>query len=431
MNLLVAIHIFSAGLGREVVGIPLLAITFTYQGEAVVAIEDKFVFTRFQLTGVIDVNTGTRQVGAITAVAENTVGHGRRRVDIGEHGTTQLAIQIHAFHVLLVHGVGKRQGDDADLVTRRIQHVVTIVEQTADFAATDLVGDVVDVVADLQRHIKLAGISRVNGGQQTVGVFAHHQRFALADKHVHATGILVIHRGEVNELCQLIKLGVTLVQQLIHLAAGGSGNAQLVVQFGDVARYGINLRGGAFQPRVQVVVLPFQIGVHAIQTLHQCIGLGDKEFTVGQTGRVINGGLQSTKIVIHGTGDTGGLGRQQVVQLVGKRLVNLGVAVGGRIRPDLAAQELVGDAGDVIYFDTGNALTGRKLRTLTAVAVGVDVGNVLANNRQRRLVARQGLFTDIQQTVTHGIPPLARFSACPLAFCLCRPRPRFLKYWSS
>ncbi len=256
-------------------------------------------------------------------------------------------------------------------------------------------------------HLMAIGIALPRHDFQPRHAAAHHQRLAAADEDVETAVVLRDH-GHADVGRKLTHRFVAGIEQVVRLLAVGGRDGDRLVQAADAASQPVDLVGDRGHLLVGEAVLLGKPVVHGVEAPRQPLGFRQHQLARGNVGRVLGRSLQRREEALQRRRDTGRAAGQQRVELVDLALVGRDVAVQGGAAAHLVGEEFAIGPANVHQGRAGADITGAaELRRrgglagiLPAETRRVDVGDVVAGNRQLGLAGAQAREADIQQ-VSH------------------------------
>ena len=265
--------------------------------------------------------------------------------------------------------------------------------------------------AGLVEQVELLLVLQGLAGGKLVGVLPHHQGLAVADEDVVAAVALGHHTG----LDQLVQFGhqrVPLVPQVVGLVVVGGtfGDGNLLVHGGDFRGEGVDLLDHAGELGIDAAAQVAEAAVQGVHPGHQGLGGADHGLAGGNgtgIGRHLAHPLEERG---QGGGKTGSLVRQHVVDLADLVEIGLELVLLGFRLEHLVVQELAEDAPHVAHVhavaDKAGAgelgSIGGLDGLLTAIAFGVDVGDIVLGGEDARLSRAQCADAD-SVDACHGL----------------------------
>ena len=303
-----------------------------------------------------------------------------------EEVTTDLTIKVHAGRVLGIEERGNPDRHAPKCILRLVQHLVTETQQATKAATGHLLRDVdreATGLADDQFFVICR--LRVVGHGQGVVVAADHQRLTGADEYIHRP-VTLFQRRHVGELAEVVDQLVALIEDVVGDAAGGAVQcADPRVDRSQRLRKGVDLTDLAFEVAVQLMADILQPAVEGIEAIAQLTGSVEHHRARGYRGRVIGDIVDTRKKLLQRIIDTRrGIGKH-VVDLPCALLKDRKLLVRRGVVANARSQVTVITASDRRHLDAGPDVTLRgnlrrariQLHNLAAVALGIDVGDVV------------------------------------------------------
>ena len=282
-----------------------------------------------------------------------------------------------------------------------VQRSVAIGQQAAHLAAAQLAGDILLGGAGGQDNLETRGIVGAGLGRHAGHGIAHHQRLAGADEQVQRA-IVLLHHLQPDHAGQLLDRLFPGVDEIVGRTTGRLGTGDGVVETADALGQRIDLVGQRRQLIVDLAVLLVDLVVQGVERLGHALGLGQHGLPRRDRRRILGGGLQGGKELLHGRGDTRRAVGQQAVELGDLALEGLQFAVLAVGRTYLAGEEITGEATHVHRLGAGTDITraielgdvGLLNGLLPRIAGRVDVGDVVAGGGQGVLGSAQARQTN-------------------------------------
>ena len=338
-----------------------------------------------------------------------------------------VAIQVHAFAVALVERLRQADGDTAEFGLRRGQHGVAEFEQAADAAAQRLAVQDDGLALGLERQLQALGLVRIGHGGDLRSGAADHQRMAAGRVHVHDAAILD-DGGATGVAHQLGDQLVAAIEQ-VRCDAGNVG-ADRAVDLRDFPGQAVDLAGAGDQAVVDLVAEGVQVAVQLLEAVDQVVGVVEHAAAVGGAGGVGRQAADRIEEIGPDAVEVGCAVREQPIHPVGQpgKLLQPGQFAAAveqaRDRQLVGHAADVGDAGavaDIAIAHVGGVARG-EVDLLPAVAVGLDVGHVVADGRQRPLEGDEGAATGGEDTGHRVLSQRRVMPARPAAWAKVWPR---------
>ena len=264
----------------------------------------------------------------------------------------------------------------------------------------------------LECQLQAFGLVGVGHGGDLRGTGAHHQRVAASRVDIDDAAVLN-HRIAAGIAHQLRDQLVAAVEHVRRHAGGVF--ADDAVDLRHFRCQPVDLGGAGDQAVVDLVAQRFHLRGHALEAADQRVGAVQHAAAVGGAGSVGRQAVDRIEEVGPHAGQVGGAVREQGIDAVGpcRKLLQARQFTTAVEQP--RDRQLVGDAAHVgdhrAVADPGVTGVGGRARgeihLLPAVALGLDVGDVVAGSRQCTLEGEQGVGTG-GQNAGHGRLPQRR-----------------------
>ncbi len=309
------------------------------------------------------------------------------------------AQQIITIFLYGVKGLGKTHRQQVEFAPGRFDEFLGGSQGGAQFTPCQKVADVRAVGATgRQGDAQGAAQLGINFSCQRLGVCANNQRLAPTDKYIERPVLLGLGGGAYQGT-QARNQHVALVQQVIgDTRTPCRGIGDFSVQDGDAFRELVYLLHRRVNATVQLrrdIINPTD---HVLKALHQRFGLRQHDLALRNRGRAARDRLCSSKKTVHGLGQTGGRIGQHFINTARGGGKKLKIITRRRALLDVGGEELIEcalyrghlHAGAQITHTNVLGLSGAKNHRLSAVALGIDVGDVLPGCGYGALEGSQG-----------------------------------------
>ncbi len=322
-----------------------------------------------------------------------------------EEVLARVAIEVHAQGMLLIHQTGRGQGDAPELVGRRGQVVVEEAHHAGQLATgqraigqrrTHAALHEVDADARVVHGIGLRG--------QLGGLRAQHQRLAAAHEDVDRTG-LAGHGGDLDAPAEFGQQLIALVEQVVGRVRGARGLDDALVDLGQVLREAVDVVGDGLHLLLRGVAQQVELARAVAQAAGEFVGPRDDDQARrgvarrrGEVGPGVEHVVERHAQPLLARGEHGlellqagqarGVGRGHRAGLT--RLAREVLVVGALHRGHLHALAEIAATGELIT-------RAGQHHVLARIARRVDVGDVVADDLQRREVGIERAGGDVQR----------------------------------
>ena len=328
-----------------------------------------------------------------------------------EEVATRVAGQVHTQAVLRVDGGVERQRHAAQQVAHVGQVFAQVGHEAAELATDGGVVQFRGHTALHERDVDLRAVGHVARDSQAVGALPQHQ--GLAAGHEHAEAAVVGGDGaQLHVLTQLGDQRVALVQQVVGGAAVALAFDDALVGRGDALGQAVDGGDGAFGLLAAAVGQAVELPGGVAQAGGHLLALGQGHHAgrqVGGRGRDVGPGVEH---VVERHAQAVFTGGEQGFELLQARIA---FAVGrGQRTGQLRFAREVGavrtadgaDLGALAEVVAAQDLVARRghVHRLARIALGVDVGDVVADDLQRREVGVERARADVQCSRHANLP---------------------------